>query len=134
MAFGPLGPASESNETRAPSLSVRKPSELMPEWWTKRSAPWSSGVMNPKPLSSLNHFTVPVAIWPLHCAFAEPHARPGSGNVPVSSPSGTLDTLAADDLVGLVGGDRVAARPAADRVALPVARGDGVVAGSRLDE
>src|ERR1035438_1018827 len=31
-------------------------------WWTKRSLDWSSGVMNPKPLSSLNHFTVPVAI------------------------------------------------------------------------
>src|SRR5664280_3199941 len=31
-------------------------------WWTKRSLDWSSGVMNPNPLSSLNHFTVPVAI------------------------------------------------------------------------
>src|SRR5947209_1345938 len=34
----------------------------MPVWWTKRSLDWSSGVMNPKPLSSLNHLTVPVAI------------------------------------------------------------------------
>src|SRR5262245_30569442 len=34
----------------------------MPEKWTKRSLPGSSGVMNPKPLSSLNHFTVPVAM------------------------------------------------------------------------
>src|SRR4051812_27012752 len=34
----------------------------MPVWWTKRSFPPSSGVMNPKPFSSLNHFTVPVAI------------------------------------------------------------------------
>jgi hypothetical protein len=24
--------------------------------------PWSSGVMNPNPFSSLNHFTVPVAM------------------------------------------------------------------------
>src|SRR5688572_14211656 len=31
-------------------------------WWAKRSLPPSSGVMNPKPLESLNHFTVPVAI------------------------------------------------------------------------
>src|SRR4051812_31487694 len=31
-------------------------------WWTKRSLPLSSGVMKPKPLSSLNHFTVPVAM------------------------------------------------------------------------
>src|SRR5215216_419596 len=34
----------------------------MPLWCTNRSLPWSSGVMKPKPLSSLNHFTVPVAI------------------------------------------------------------------------
>src|SRR5215210_298383 len=34
----------------------------MPLWCTNRSLPWSSGVMNPKPFSSLNHFTVPVAI------------------------------------------------------------------------
>src|SRR3954470_7360567 len=34
----------------------------MPVWCTNRSLPWSSGVMNPKPFSSLNHFTVPVAI------------------------------------------------------------------------
>src|SRR4051794_28853797 len=33
----------------------------MPVWWTKRSLPGSSGVMKPKPLSSLNHLTVPVA-------------------------------------------------------------------------
>jgi hypothetical protein len=30
--------------------------------------PGSSGVMNPNPLSSLNHLTVPVAMWQtLHC-------------------------------------------------------------------
>src|SRR5215213_6081559 len=34
----------------------------MPVWCTNRSLPWSSGVMKPKPFSSLNHFTVPVAI------------------------------------------------------------------------
>src|SRR5688500_4509688 len=32
----------------------------MPVKWTKRSRPPSSGVMKPKPLSSLNHLTVPV--------------------------------------------------------------------------
>src|SRR3954447_23904087 len=31
-------------------------------WWTKRSLPPSSGVMKPKPFSSLNHLTVPVAM------------------------------------------------------------------------
>src|ERR1700759_4229946 len=35
----------------------------MPLKCTNRSRPESSGVMNPNPLSSLNHLTVPVAIW-----------------------------------------------------------------------
>src|SRR4051794_19358874 len=34
----------------------------MPLWWTKRSLPPPSGVTKPKPLSSLNHLTTPVAI------------------------------------------------------------------------
>src|SRR5829696_1943207 len=34
----------------------------MPEKWTNRSRPPSSGVMKPKPLSSENHLTVPDAI------------------------------------------------------------------------
>src|SRR3954447_8750243 len=34
----------------------------MPLWWTNRSLPGSSGVTKPKPFSSLNHFTVPVAM------------------------------------------------------------------------
>src|SRR5215218_9854702 len=35
---------------------------MMPEKWTKRSRPPSSGVMKPNPLSSENHLTVPVAM------------------------------------------------------------------------
>src|SRR5262247_1223606 len=34
----------------------------MAEKWAKRSLPPSSGVMNPKPFASLNHFTLPVAM------------------------------------------------------------------------
>jgi mRNA interferase MazF len=34
----------------------------MPLWWTSGSLPGSSGVTKPTPFSSLNHFTVPVAI------------------------------------------------------------------------
>src|ERR687887_2075425 len=34
----------------------------MPVWCTKRSFEPSSGVMKPKPFSSLNHLTVPVGI------------------------------------------------------------------------
>src|SRR3954470_23432683 len=61
-AAGPLGPCSASYETFAPSASDLKPLPPMAVWWTKRSLLWSSGVMNPKPFSSLNHFTVPVGI------------------------------------------------------------------------
>src|SRR4029079_8990895 len=35
---------------------------MMPEKWTNRSRPPSSGVMKPNPLSSENHLTVPDAI------------------------------------------------------------------------
>ena len=55
----------------------------MPLKWTNRSRPPSSGVMKPKPLSSLNHLTVPVAIYSpsKRLAFAgrpAPAARPNS--------------------------------------------------------
>src|SRR5215211_3419544 len=49
-----------SNSTRSPSASVLKPLPWMAEWWTKQSFWPPSGVMKPKPLASLNHFTVPV--------------------------------------------------------------------------
>src|SRR3954453_21728092 len=62
VAFGPLGPLSASKVTFAPSASVLKPLPEMLLWCTNRSLPWSSGVMKPKPFSSLNHLTVPVAM------------------------------------------------------------------------
>src|ERR1044072_4217645 len=89
--------------------------------------------MNPKPLSSLNHFTVPVAIWPLHCAFAGPHARPERGKVPVLSACVPLDMFTTSDLVASVGDHGVSARTAVDLVAPPVAGVDRVGTGSRLD-
>src|SRR5689334_78912 len=58
----PLGPVVTSNDTFWPSLSVLKPGMLIAEKCANRSSPPPSGVMNPKPLASLNHFTVPVAI------------------------------------------------------------------------
>jgi len=39
-----------------------KPSDCMAVWWTNTSLPPASGVMNPKPFASLNHFTVPLGI------------------------------------------------------------------------
>ena len=40
--------------TSAPSERVRKPSDLMADWWTKRSSPPEEGVMKPKPFCELN--------------------------------------------------------------------------------
>src|SRR5690349_3998303 len=62
VACGPLDVSPSSYSTFAPSVSVRKPSPAMPEKCTNASFPPSSGVMNPKPFSSLNHLTTPVAI------------------------------------------------------------------------
>src|SRR5215510_14289901 len=62
LACLPFGPVVTSNETFWPSLSVLKPGMLIAEKCANRSSPPPSGVMKPKPLASLNHFTVPVAI------------------------------------------------------------------------
>src|SRR4051794_14456303 len=48
----------------------------MPEKCTNASFPPSSGVMNPKPFSSLNHFTTPVAIQ--HLLTLSVYARGGA--------------------------------------------------------
>src|SRR5438132_13473991 len=61
----PLGPVVTSNETFWPSFSDLKPGMLIAEKCANRSSPPPSGVMKPKPLASLNHFTVPVAIFPI---------------------------------------------------------------------
>src|SRR5690606_20483085 len=58
-ACAPFGPCTISKLTRWPSCKVRKPSVLMAEKWTNTSSLPSSGAMKPKPLASLNHFTVP---------------------------------------------------------------------------
>src|SRR6185436_18236741 len=58
----PLGPCVTSKETFWPSLRVLKPCIWIAEKCAKRSSLPSSGVMNPYPFASLNHFTVPVAI------------------------------------------------------------------------
>src|SRR4051794_8211680 len=47
---------------------------MMPLWWTNRSLDWSSGVMNPKPFSSLNHLTKPAAA---------PRVVPGERRLPL---------------------------------------------------
>src|SRR5688572_21976848 len=50
----------------------------IPEKWTKRSRPPSSGVMNPNPLSSENHLTVPVPtdLTPLAAVVAQVRSVP----------------------------------------------------------
>src|SRR5262249_16959551 len=59
---GPFSPSAASNSTFAPSLSDLNPSPAIDVWCTNKSLPSSSGAMNPYPLESLNHLTVPVAI------------------------------------------------------------------------
>src|SRR5574343_1033599 len=58
----PFGPWVTSKVTRWPSFRVLKPFILIAEKCANRSSPPSSGVMKPKPLASLNHLTVQVAI------------------------------------------------------------------------
>src|ERR1043165_128113 len=60
--FLPPLPAVIWKDTFCPSVSVLKPGMLIAEKCAKRSSPPPSGVMKPKPLASLNHFTVPVVI------------------------------------------------------------------------
>src|SRR6267378_7026361 len=62
-ACGPFAPCLTTNSTRWPSLSDLKPLVRISEKCANRSLPPSSGVMNPKPLASLNHLTVPLAIF-----------------------------------------------------------------------
>src|SRR6516164_7732926 len=59
----PFGPGFTSKLTFWPSWRVLKPWAWISEKCAKRSSLPSSGVMNPKPFASLNHFTVPVAIF-----------------------------------------------------------------------
>src|SRR5215217_6668623 len=77
VACGPLGDSPSSYSTFVPSASVRKPSPEIPEKCTNASLPPSSGVMNPKPFSSLNHFTTPVAN-PDTSSTMNPDARGGA--------------------------------------------------------
>src|SRR6185312_12057483 len=59
-ACRPFWPCLTSNSTRWFSCSVLNPEPWMSRKWAKRSAPPESWAMKPKPLASLNHFTVPV--------------------------------------------------------------------------
>src|SRR3954463_15585124 len=60
-AWKPLGPLTTSNWTAAPSCRLRKPFDLIAEKCTNTSSPvWR--LIKPKPLASLNHFTVPCSI------------------------------------------------------------------------
>src|SRR5438105_15038847 len=61
-AVWPFWPCVTSDETFWPSFSDLNPLIWIELWWAKRSLPPSSGVMNPKPFASLNHFTLPVAM------------------------------------------------------------------------
>src|SRR6266700_789676 len=60
-AWKPFGPLVTSNSTVWPSCRLRKPPAWMAEKCTNTSSPdWR--LIKPKPLASLNHFTVPCSI------------------------------------------------------------------------
>src|ERR1700761_7414709 len=59
----PFGPCLTSKLTFWFSWSDLKPLDWISEKCANRSSPPSSGVMKPKPFASLNHLTVPVAIF-----------------------------------------------------------------------
>src|ERR1700754_3916915 len=59
----PFGPVLTSKETRWFSFNDLNPSERISEKWANRSSPPASEVIKPKPLASLNHFTIPVSIY-----------------------------------------------------------------------
>src|SRR3954467_12912385 len=60
-ACRPLGPLVTLNWTDWPSCSLRKPFDWIAEKCTNTSSPLARE-MNPKPLASLNHFTVPCSM------------------------------------------------------------------------
>src|SRR5688500_9968940 len=75
-------------------------------WWANRSLPPSSGVMNPKPFSSLNHLTVPLGIVcpgpsvlggaaPSHATGTTGRAGPDADNTnPAAAPDASADERA----------------------------------------
>src|SRR6187200_663728 len=73
-ACRPFGPRAVSNSTFWFSSSERYPPDAIALKCAKTSAEPSSGAMKPKPLSALNHLTVPVAIFFSFCK-AEPPKR-----------------------------------------------------------
>src|SRR5215216_6663584 len=120
----------------------------MPLWCTNRSLPWSSGVMNPKPFSSLNHFTVPVAI----CSLPGGCVRRNAGGAIATTTNAGTDSagrvpVTIDQCIGLSPGRRCSsacvvvagplpARDLAQRVQLVVAVGVRVLhrhLGAELD-
>ena len=87
-AQGPFFPSPISNSTL--SFLVIGPFTTAEEW-TKRSLPPLSGAINPKPLSSLKNFTVPVStitsLW-LSCSSHEQHCVPYGIRTHVSTVKG----------------------------------------------
>src|SRR5215218_53339 len=68
-ACRPFWPCFTSNSTRWFSASVLNPLPWMSRKWANRSAPPASCAMKPKPLLSLNHFTVPVWVVIKHLSY-----------------------------------------------------------------
>src|SRR4051794_35044439 len=102
--------------------------------------------MKPKPLSSLNHLTVPVATYGLHgggavlrsrrslwrrlrcgTALRRSFIRPDAGKVAGSAASDVADAFTAAEAVGMIGGDRVPPPAAKHRIPVSIGGVDPVV-------
>src|ERR1700735_2459731 len=79
----PFGPCLTSNVTFWFSCNDLKPLLCISEKCAKRSSPPPSGVMKPKPLASLNHLTVPVAMNKSK-NLKEPHCQNAISGAPIS--------------------------------------------------
>src|SRR5436189_4862897 len=80
VAAGPFWPCVASYSTGWPSFRDLKPLIWISLWCAKRSLPPSSGVMNPKPFASLNHFTVPLLIFTSSIVSNRGEPDPGNGS------------------------------------------------------
>lgn len=86
FAAGPRSFCTTSNSTSSPSSRDLNPGIWISEWWTKQSSS-PSIVMNPKPLLSSNHFTVPFAMLLSSCVSHSCKEKSGAPHECLGSPA-----------------------------------------------
>src|SRR3954447_8910679 len=104
----------------------------MPLKWTNRSRPPSSGVMKPKPLSSLNHLTVPVPITAIPTCALSGWDRPSPVRRNLSRRKWRLQPLGSASLEGGLAGSRFQERADGALEVLGVEQGAGDLGHERV--